>query len=378
MLSVSTPEHETTGPPPRLVCTFPNWNLNPYLRMLTGEAQERGWAFIGGTTVDHLMRDIAALNAGDVVHLHWTGPFSVGVDDESEVHARIAAFRDLMVRRQADGVRFIWTVHNVMAHDALYPNSEVHLATVLAELAETIIIHNGHTRDAVGDLFPLPDSKVVHIPHSSYSGVFPFPDTTAEARSILGIPPGPPVAGLIGAIRPYKGVGRLLAASALAACDLPGLSVAVAGWVDPASRPEIEAHLPPTLPLYMKDARLSDAEIAAWTKACDILVLPYTNILNSGSMLMAASAGVPVVVPDLPHLVAEYGGQEWVTFFAGSQQGDRAASELASAMKHAMDTRDSGSAAALTFARASPPHDMALRYAAVLDGDGNGGQPVSS
>jgi len=53
--------------------------------------------------------------------------------------------------------------------------------------------------------------------------------------------------------------------------------------------------------------------------AADLLVLPYREVLNSGSALLALSCNRPILVPDLgamSELQAAY-GDEWVRTFSG-------------------------------------------------------------
>ena len=65
------------------------------------------------------------------------------------------------------------------------------------------------TVEAAAPLYEIPASKVLHIPHPAYLGV--YPDTSeAYARRHYGIEADDIVFGVIGNLRPYKGLDDLL------------------------------------------------------------------------------------------------------------------------------------------------------------------------
>ena len=60
------------------------------------------------------------------------------------------------------------------------------------------------------------------------------------------------------------------------------------------------------------------------------MVFPYERVLNSGSVLLSATFGRPCILPAEPHLVAEFGGQPWVSFYeVGDHQADSLARSIA-------------------------------------------------
>ncbi len=45
---------------------------------------------------------------------------------------------------------------------------------------------------------------------------------------------------------------------------------------------------------------MSESDLGTYLAAADLAVFPFTAIANSGSVLLALGAGLPVVVPDIP------------------------------------------------------------------------------
>lgn len=344
---------------------FPYWTTNPYLNMLYLEARSRGWRVQGRWRYGELIDDLGKLEAGDIAHVHWTGPVSDGVRNAADFHARIRSLDAALARAIARGVRVFWTVHNTIAHDAKYLAEEVELAKVLASRAEKIVILNSQTVAVAAEYYDIPVEKVHRVPHASYQGVYPETAGRQAVRQTLGIPLGAKVVGIVGGLRPYKGVGTLLQAAGLLAERHAQLSVLLAGKTEPAAMREIEGALPPGVAVYRRHSELTDDEVVTWSSACDVLAFPYTRILNSGSMMLASTVGVPSVLPAEPHLMADYGNQEWVEFFE-PDTADRPAA-LAAAIERSFDRRGGARVrAAREYAASYTMYDMSSDFARLL------------
>jgi len=121
-----------------------------------------------------------------------------------------------------------------------------------------------------------------------------------------------------GQVRRYKGVPRLL--SVFAQLDDPGVNLLVVGR--PADR-SLEMQLKE---LSRQDARVrlvprfvSPQEVSWYFGAADLVVLPYQEILNSATALLALSLNRPIYVPRLGALgeLAATVGSDWVRTFEG-------------------------------------------------------------
>ncbi|GAA2015592.1 glycosyltransferase [Brevibacterium samyangense] len=345
------------------ILVFPAWRTNPYLTMLYSEARAQGWRASGHIWFGPTLADLAALSSGDAFHLHWTAPIA-DVPDEEEFAHRIDRLDAALAEAHDRGVRILWTVHNLMTHDSRYVEQEIRLATVLAARADTILVLNSKTADVAAPFYTIPEHKIVHLQHSSYQGVYPAPLGRDAARAATGIPVTADVVGFTGAIRPYKGVDSLLAAAERLAGRNPHTAIALAGGANAREIEQLERILPRHVPVYRQYGVLTDAEIAAWTEASDVLVLAYEAILNSGSMMLAATLGVPVVLPGLDHLRADFGDEAWIEFFDPSV--DDKAGAIADAIERVLATRAEKSAAARSFARTHLPRRMAVDFLGIL------------
>lgn len=346
------------------VHVFPAWESNPYLNMLYLGARSEGWRVEGSKGVDALAAAMPDLTRGDVFHIHWTGPVLNPGSSHDDASVALDRFAGILAELHTAGVKIIWTVHNTLAHDAPHPDLEVRLARLLAERADRIIQLNANTREAVSEFYDLPSAKIVTLPHASYAGIYAEPPTSYDARAMLGVPQSARVVGFVGQIRGYKGIPTLLQAVERASSEVDELTLVLAGKTPPEDVAVIDRALPAGVPVFRKYAFISDADIATWFAACDVMVFPYERVLNSGSVLLAATFGRPCILPAEPHLVTEYSAQPWVSFY---QTGDDQAASLASAIVDALEHSAEVRASAELFASRYTTRDMAWEYVALIE-----------
>ena len=104
----------------------------------------------------------------------------------------------------------------------------------------------------------------------------------------------------VGALRPYKGTHRLLAE---AVSWRPGnRRYLIAGACpDQTYRTRLQELAHRSGPqVRLRLGWISEADLGDYLAAADIAAFPFTAVDNSGSVLLALGAGLPIVVPDIP------------------------------------------------------------------------------
>ena len=118
--------------------------------------------------------------------------------------------------------------------------------------------------------------------------------------------------------------------------------------------------------ITLDERKLSEEELARTVADADFAVLPYRRILNSGSLLLAFSLGVPAVVPDLPamrELVAD--GENG--FLYAANKIDALAAALARAAATSTEEREAMRIAARASAERLAWSNLADRLRALFD-----------
>lgn len=233
-----------------------------------------------------------------VWNVHWTVPLFAGIDDEEQARLRVVNLVDRLNAFRRHGGVVVWTVHNREPHENRFPAAESQLQTALARIADHVHVMCARTAVELPALAQVEPSRLLVLPHCSYVGWYPDAVSQAEARRRLGISQDKPVVGLIGGIRPYKGIDRLVSALDSPTVAAMGTEAIVAG--KPAAHPAT-----PELRKLIKDhprvhaylAFIAHEQLQLYFKAADVIVLPYRKTLNSGALLAALSFGRPVIAP---------------------------------------------------------------------------------
>lgn len=301
---------------PRTITFFPTYRSNPYLTMMAVAPLADGVSIRGAMTFDRLLEAVRAAERGDIVHAHWTTPIVQHCDTTVEALRRVSALDSEIHSMQLRGGKFVWTVHNLMPHEVRHEAEERALMQVLADRSDLIHIMSPATAELLSDTVELDPARMLQLPHPSYAGVYPDALNRAQARESFELNQEDLAVVFVGQMRPYKGVHDLLHAThGLYVADGRRLVLMLAGEAPQATINQIEALLPADQRSIVSFRPLPNHELARWHRAADIAVLPYRQVLNSGSLHLAATFETPVLVPGLPHIRAEFGNEPWVHFF---------------------------------------------------------------
>lgn len=291
---------------------FNNKTGNPYTGLLYEAVQNLGVSvedFSGGR----------ALEGGhDLWHLHWPDDFLSYASPWTAL-AYVAAELLLMAQARARGVRIVWTIHDLGPHESPHPWLERLFWPLFLPMIDGYITLSEHARDAARRRFPslcAVPGRVV--PHGHYRPAYPVPPPKTQARDEWGLPADAPVPVYVGRIRPYKNVERLVAA--FHRLESEAARLVVAG--NPSSnmladRVRTVAAADPRVQLALRF--LPEEEMASVVSAADLVVLPYDDILHSGTALLALSFNRPVLVPAEGAMgeLQDQVGSEWVYTFDG-------------------------------------------------------------
>lgn len=231
----------------------------------------------------------------DVLHLHHLRHHYSVKEQFSSIKLLVKFVGKLLLARLL-GYRIVWTIHNMYPHEKLEPQVVGRLAhRAVAQIATAIIVHCEYAREALAREF-YRRRNVYTIAHPSYTGSYPNTLSKHEARVRLGLSNQQQVFLFLGTIRPYKGIDRLVEAFR----KLPGdnLRLVIAGkpW-HTMPKYELEAIAQGDKRILVVPRFIPDADLQLYFNAADAVALPYTDILSSGSALLAMSFGCPLVAP---------------------------------------------------------------------------------
>ncbi|MEA2223146.1 MAG: hypothetical protein QOH83_1522, partial [Solirubrobacteraceae bacterium] len=212
-----------------------------------------------------------AASAADVVHFQWLTVQPV------DMH--------LLPR----GRPVVLTAHDVLPREPR--RGQLAAQRRLYERVDAVVVHSEHGRQRLVDALGIAPSKVSVIPHGAFehlthvAGERPLPEALAAVRK--------PVVLCFGLIRPYKGIDVLLDAWRAADVDAE-LWIVGMPRMDSAA---LRAAAPPSVRWVPRF--VPDAEIAAYFRRADLVVLPYREIDQSGVLFTALAFGAPLLLSDV-------------------------------------------------------------------------------
>lgn len=305
-----------------------NWLLYSYMKDL-------------GVGVDEFSLKQAIANNYKICHLHWP---ELPLNNRNLLKALIkiqSLFLQLDWARSR-GAKTVWTVHNLAAHEQFYPQLEAWFWQAFIRRLDGYITLSHAGMEAAQKRFPqLKNLPGFVIPHGHYRGEYEDSISREAARQALGIPVSAKVVLFFGRIRAYKNVPQLIKAFKQVAD--PEAILCIAGLPEfPALADAIaeETGTDNRVRTYLDFIPQSKAQL--YFRAADLVVLPYREILNSGSALLALSFDRPILVPlrgTLGELQAQVGA-DWVRAYTG----ELTTAHIEDAMQWALHTPRSGQA----------------------------------
>jgi beta-1,4-mannosyltransferase len=289
---------------------YMNRAKNPYNWLLYQHLEEQG------TVVDEFSMLRYLFFSYDILHIHWP---EYGLSKRSKIRAFvwILGIVAIVLWANQKGTKVVWTAHNSQSHDRRYPKLESWFWQTFLDQIDGYISLSEQGKELLTKRFPqLKQKPCVVTPHGHYQTVYPNQIDRNVARTRLSIAPSAHVMACIGAIRPYKNIPRLIEAFGEIADS--NLRLLIAGL------PDSEATKQMILGKAKRDSRVQvrfgmipEEEFQHYFRAADLVVLPYSKILNSGSALLSLSFRCPTLLPNQGAMMElqQSVGPEWVKLY---------------------------------------------------------------
>ena len=299
---------------------------NPYQTLLADALREQGVRVtLGDGPTRHPVAPLllAWIKAGmpRVVHLHWMHRYLKAIRGRRRWAARRTLWELRILRRL--GVRIVWTLHNIGDHDRHRDKPEMAFHRQLVELCDAVICHCAATRRLAIEAYelrPEVQDRLHVVAHGNYLGWYPDTIGRAEARAALGLGSSERVFLFLGQIRRYKGVEDLL--EVFRQLDAPDARLVISGRADrdlTGERIALAAAEDPRVTVALGE--VPDDRMQVYLRAADASVLPYKDVLTSGSAILAMTFGQPVIAPAIGCLPESLGSDGTILYDATAPDG---------------------------------------------------------
>lgn len=276
------------------VAMFPYIKEHPYVRLLA-EGLERHGVVVERNTRWFPVWLLRKNGNKPVLHFHWPSLFYQSKKLPLLTIYRFPLFIVLASIAKILNYRIVWTVHNLYPHETVVPSFlEQWLRGMWARrFVDHMIVHCPSAEKMIRREFNS-DKSVSIIPHGNFIGFYPDKLDKEEARGRLKISRDSFVYLHFGLIKGYKGIEGMIEVFKKIRC--PQDILVIAGRpVESSVCQAIERVNDKQMILRLK--KIGDDEVQTYFRACDVVVLPYRDILTSGNLLLAMSFSRPAIIP---------------------------------------------------------------------------------
>lgn len=315
----------------KAICFLPFFEANPYQSELARHLHQRGIEVVNRTRgMQGLVRDVLRKRErAALLHFHWLPGFRSGL--MGWLGAFVQIFRIRMLRIM--GVPMVWTVHNLYHHEAQCKRVDRWVYRNMAACMRGVITHSKTARVEVIREYDLADSlKVAVIPHGNYVEAYPNHGDQGRARHELALGRKTLVFLFFGEVRRYKGVLDLVRSFPISRPS--NVVLLIAGRPgDPLIQEDLERDAEKNPGVRLELGFVPDDKVQTYLNACDVVVLPYQDMLTSGAAILAMSFGRACIAPRLSSMKEIPGNEGAILYNPQDPKG------LGDAIRYAIDHR---------------------------------------
>ncbi len=270
------------------------WMFNPYQKLLVSELNKLDVELREINSIKLLFINVVRWKP-DILHIQQLHPFFASPLTVTSI-CRLGLLLLALIWAKLFRVKIVWTAHDLRGHK--YHNSITQVGNFLvSRLAKTIITHCEAARYEVALNTKLEiNSKFCVVPHPNFIGYYKNKIGRGESRQHLKINDSALVFLLIGWIRRNKGVLDLI--DDFKRLKQNQVRLIIAGKAhDEDLDEDVRAQIMDHQNIYYINDFVPDDELQIYLNACDVVVLPYRDILTSGVALLAMSFGKACIAP---------------------------------------------------------------------------------
>lgn len=240
-----------------------------------------------------------------VLHIHWLSPLMhilswTANSRKAKLRCILIALDCLWLRLR--NKKIVWTIHNKFAHENFDRDVELFLRRLLCLSVSSIIVHSQTALSILTELYQLPrlNKRANVIFHGNYAGVYPAPDTCKQTLlAELALSEDSIVVLCFGMVRPYKGLEHM--AQSIIDNHIPeNIHFVIAGKADDqAYANQLSSLCKQSSQLHLKLGFLTDQALSNWLAATDIVAVPFTDTLTSGSVILSMTQGKALLLPEV-------------------------------------------------------------------------------
>jgi glycosyltransferase involved in cell wall biosynthesis len=233
--------------------------------------------------------------------MHWPSFEYYEPRSAVRTYLNLLRFAVLMAMFRTRGLRLFWIAHNLYPHDGGRELLAHRIGRrVVIALSSWVGIHSEAAGLRVQREFGVSQRRLVRLERGNWVSLYPNDISREEARRKLQVAPNAFVFLFFGLCKEYKNLTELVRCHQELADG--SLLWIVGKFQSEAYYKEVTAATAGSQMVWVRNGRIEHEDVQIYFKACDVVVLPYKEILSSGTVYSALGFGRPVVAPRLSDL----------------------------------------------------------------------------
>lgn len=232
----------------------------------------------------------------DIIHIHWPSFMYATSNSPIKTILNLIKFIVFVIYIKIKGGKIWWTAHNLLPHDKCVIRSfDIIARHIIIGSSENIFVHGSHARKQLEARFPKTKYKNIEIPHGNWIDYYGPVQDKAVAKELLSLPPNKTVLLIFGQLRAYKNIHLII--ELIQQSRSSDVFLLIAGkFKGDKYKNQIEELIKQDDNNIRLDSKfIPNQDVPTYLAASDVMIMPYKEILTSGTAILAISYGLPVL-----------------------------------------------------------------------------------
>ncbi|MDQ3142567.1 MAG: glycosyltransferase [Bacteroidota bacterium] len=232
----------------------------------------------------------------DYIHIDWLHPYYLRKNGFLRRLQMLLFLLDVLLVTNFTRVKLVWSLHNILPHDEKTVGFELFIRKYFASLCHWIRVFGQGSVHKAMEKLNIGANKIIVLPEGNYIDYYPNNITKEAAREYLKLTDQHFVLLFIGSLRPYKGILELI--DSFNRCKQENWKLIIAGdTLDTKYMDKISKKILNNQDIQFYSHHVESNRIQYFMNAANIVVLPYLEIENSGSVILAMGFKKAVIAP---------------------------------------------------------------------------------
>jgi beta-1,4-mannosyltransferase len=235
------------------------------------------------------------LQKPDILHLDWIQKYYIRRKEWMTWLLFPLFIIEVFLVDKFTNVKLVWTLHNIIPHDLNNSRPKKWCRSFFARSCDWIRVFDEKSIHKAVATLNVTKDKFKVVPEGSYVDYYKNNTTKEDSRKELSLAMDNFVYLYLGSIKPYKGIENLLQSFKKIKNERALLIIAGKSFNDEYLK-ELKIDHPR---VKLHDEFVPDDQLDIYFNAADVVVLPFNNVENSGSVILAMGFKKPIIAPNM-------------------------------------------------------------------------------